>query len=282
MDPATADPAAQTDPATTGDPGREPGGAPFQEYLDRIPEEHRELVEPVFRDWDSATTRKFQEHATYRDQWAPFEQHGLHEYNPEGLAYLASLFEGIRTPEDYVEWLRDQATQAGLLGGPAGPDPGPAPGGGADPTIAQAVETALAPLRQTLDQLTGWQAQQDQWRQERELAEYQGQVQGEFETALAELQERHGEMSEETIAMLDRFTDRYAGMELSPREIVDRAWNDYQAFVGQIEQGVFSSKLSQPAVPATAGAPAAPTEGPQTMAEAHAVAAAHLRANRQQ
>lgn len=281
MDPATADPAAQTDPAASGDPGREPGGAPFQEYLDRIPEEHRELVEPVFRDWDSATTRKFQEHATYRDQWTPFETHGLHEYNPEGLAYLARMFEGIQTPEDYVEWLKDQAAQAGLLGGPTTPAPGATPEGGADPTIAQAVEAALAPMRQTLDQLTGWQEQQDQWRQERDLAAYQEQVQGEFESALAELQDRHGEMSDETIATLDRFTDRYAGMELSPREVVDRAWKDYQAFVAQIEQGVFGTKLAQPAVPATSGTPAAPTDGPQTMEEAHAVARAHLRAGRQ-
>src|ERR1035437_4068795 len=54
--------------------GDQSNSSPYAEYLVRLPEEVRGDVEPVFRDWDAQTTRKFQDAAEYRKQWEPLEQ----------------------------------------------------------------------------------------------------------------------------------------------------------------------------------------------------------------
>src|ERR1035437_4782758 len=62
--------------------GDQSNSSPYAEYLDRLPEEVRGDVEPVFRDWDAQTTRKFQDAAKYRKQWEPLEQTGVSQRDP--------------------------------------------------------------------------------------------------------------------------------------------------------------------------------------------------------
>lgn len=268
-------PAVQPEPATQPEgQGGEPGGAPFQEYLDRIPEEHRALVEPVFREWDGNVTKRFQEHAQQLSQWEPYEQIGLTQYEPDTIARLVAFAEEISTPEAYLAWLQEQAKAAGLLQA----EPAVAPAAGElDPSIVGAVEQLLSPLQQAVEGLVGWQQQQQEWQQQQELSSYQQEAQAEYAAAYAELQEQHGEIPAEA---LERFADRYVGT-CDPREVVQKAFADYQAFVAQVEQGVFTRKLDAPAPPQTGGATPPPTTAPESLADAHAAAATRLRANRQ-
>src|SRR6185437_4568025 len=89
-------------------------GAPYQEYLDRIPEDAREMVAPVFKDWDANVTRKFQEHADFRKQWEPFKDTGVTELNPDQLSYAVQLFNALEQPDIMKEWWDGYAQQNGL------------------------------------------------------------------------------------------------------------------------------------------------------------------------
>lgn len=268
MDPAgTAAPAApgvvQPDPSGQGDAA---GGAPYAEYLDRIPQEHHEIVEPVFRDWDANVTRRFQDQAQLRDQWAPYGEAGLDQFEPAELRKLADFAVSMSSdPEAYQQWLMDAAADAGLIDATLPLTGDPADGG--DSAIEQVLAQHLVPLQGQLQQLTAWQEQQ-------QLAALQQEVSGEIATVVAELQAQHGEFNTETV---ERFADRYIG-QLPPVDCVRKGFEDYQQFVAQVEQNVFGRKLDQPTAPQVAGGPAGGAEPPQTMAEARQQAEARLRA----
>ncbi len=59
--------------------------------LSTVPEEYRSHVEQVAKDIDRNVNAKFQEHADFRKQWEPFQELGLHEYDPEGVGALLHL-----------------------------------------------------------------------------------------------------------------------------------------------------------------------------------------------
>lgn len=98
-------------------------GSPYGEYLSRIPEEQRGVVEPVFKDWDANVTRRFQEASEFRRQWEPYGDLGLTEYDPGYLQQLLQLGQLFNDQDSYKEWLQLQAQEAGLLEAPEG-DPG--------------------------------------------------------------------------------------------------------------------------------------------------------------
>jgi hypothetical protein len=47
------------------------------EYLDRLPEEMRGDVEPIFKEWDANVTKRFQEAAEFRKTMEPLSDLGL-------------------------------------------------------------------------------------------------------------------------------------------------------------------------------------------------------------
>ena len=258
MDPMTTDP-VQPEAGQGGEPT---GGAPYAEFLDRIPEDQRGVVEPVFKDWDAQTTRKFQEHSQYRDQWAPYEQAGIHQYNPADLQQLIEFGQMAADPAAYQEWLRAQAEQAGLIA------PDHQAGATVDPSVEQLLQQQLSPVQQQLQEIA-------QWRQEQQLQANAAQISQTIDARMRELQAEHGEFPTDVVAAL---AANHTGLD--PRTAIDRAFADYQRFAAQIEQGFVNRKLGQPAAPETGGGTDASPPAVTSLREASQIAMERLRQSR--
>jgi hypothetical protein len=249
--------------------GAAPGDAPYAEYLNRIPEEHRGIVEPLFREWDGNVTKRFQEHSEYRRQWEPYEQMGVNQYDPEGLAGLIEFAKLANDPTragDYRSWLEEQAQQHGLLA--QQPDAG-LDMELLDPAVQQLIEQRTSPLQQQLEQMTQWRQQVEQQQQQQMI---QSQLNQEFEA----LQQEHGELPRD---LIESFAGRYTGRDPRP---IQRAFEDFQRFRGDIEQRVLAGKLNQPNAPNLQGtAPPMQGEQPKTLKDAEQIMAQRLAARQQ-
>jgi hypothetical protein len=241
------------------------GGAPYGEYLDRIPAELREQVEPVFQAWDGNVTRRFQELSAAGKRWEPFEQAGLAEYDPQSLQQLVQFAQmAEQDPTAYTEWVRGQAEAAGLLTGSQQDQDTYV-----DPAIERLIEQRYGPLQQQVQQFQSWQ-------QEQELARAQQHHAEQINARLDELARQHGEFPRPTV---EKFISQYIGSD--PQNAVDRAFADYQQLVAEIEQQVFASKLRVPGTPEVTGAPDAVPQPVTSLREAAAIATERLRqANR--
>lgn len=239
--------------------GAATGDAPYQEYLDRIPEQVRGEVEPVFKDWDSNVTKRFQEQAQYRSQWEPYEQAGISQYNPQELQQLVEFANAIQDPEWFRTWLQEQAVETGAF--PQGPGEEPV----VDPALEQLLQQHLTPLQHQLQEQQSWQQQQE----ERLALEAAAQH---IEQQFAGLREKHGDFDQGKVEM---FASKY--LHDDPHNAIDRGFADYQAFIGQIERGLLTTKLGHPASPEMGGGPAANTPGPLGLKGAEEATRAWLR-----
>ncbi len=219
-------------------------GSPYQEYLDRLPEEVRGQVEPVFRDWDASTTKRFQEAAEYRRQWEPYEQAGLNQIPAQDAPFLAEFYTAMQqNPQAISQWYQQYAEQNGLtpqqaaeLEQQAYVDPD------MQALLEQQFQQRLGPISQQLEQLSQWQQQQDAAARE---AEAMRSIEGQ----LSELASKHGDgFSREGV---EKFVAQY--IETDPSHAVERAFADYQSLVAAIEKGYVSKKLAQPAAPESGG-----------------------------
>lgn len=249
--------------------GAAPGDAPYAEYLDRIPEEHRGVVEPVFKEWDGNVTRRFQEHSEYRRRFEPYEQMGIDQYDPEGLAGLIEFAKLANDPTrsgDYRSWLEEQAQHHGLLQQQQQEEFGAEL---LDPAVQQLIEQATSPLQQQIEQMT-------QWRQQFESQQQQQQIQSQLNQEFEALQQEHGELPRDVIESL---AGRYIGSDPRP---IQRAFEDFQRFRGDIEQKVLAGKLNQPNTPNLQGtAPPVQGEQPRTLKDAEQIMAQRLAARQQ-
>src|ERR1035437_2050559 len=94
--------------------GDQSNSSPYAEYLDRLPEEVRGDVEPVFRDWDAQTTRKFQDAAEYRKQWEALEQTGVSQRDPAEVQWAMQFVDVLHNRSVIKEWFDEYAQQNGL------------------------------------------------------------------------------------------------------------------------------------------------------------------------
>jgi len=238
------------------DPGQGAGGdAPYAEYLNRIPEELRPQVEPIFRDWDGQTTRKFQEHSQFRQQWDPYQQVGLDQYDPQDLAGLIEFAKMANDPArqtDYLQWLQAEAAKHGL-GQPSEEEDDF--GDLLDPSVAGFVERATSPLAQKLQameqSLTQFQEQQAKQAQE---AMWNQQ----FERLIGE----HGELDRD---LMQTFAAKYAN---DPQNAIHRGFEDFQRARAAIEQQVLRGKLNQPPSPSAQPGAGLPDARPKNLDEA--------------
>jgi hypothetical protein len=243
------------DPTSTAVQPEGQGGAtgdtPYREYLDRIPEELRDQVEPVFKDWDSSVTKRFMDASQYRKQWEPYEQVGLNQYDPQDLAGLLEFSKMAGDPAQYRSWLQEQAQQMGLLG-----EPEPEFDDSLiDPSVSQLLERQMNPVRQELDQLREWKSQ---FEQQQEQQAIRSQMDREIES----LSKEHGEIDSD---MLAAFASRY--LEQGPQQAIRSAFDDMQKWRGSIEQSLLRGKLNQPGMGET-GSPDSSVEAPKTLQEA--------------
>ena len=239
------------------------GDPPYADFLNRVPEEVRGDVEPVFRDWDANVTRLRQQDAEYRRNWEPYEQLRDNLGSPEDVQALLQFRDlAANDPQAVAQWYQEYAQQNGLT-----PQQQESPGGTSDPVdffagekeqIDRLLEERLAPLQQDVEQFRQWQAE----RQEQERI--QG-ISNLIETQFSELEQKHGK------DILDReIVEKFVPdhWDTDPQQAVFRAYEDAQKLVAQIQRSALQQKAGDP-LPAEAGgvANAAPDQ-PQSFADA--------------
>jgi hypothetical protein len=84
--------------------------APYADYLEKVPEGLRPVVEPAFKEWDGNVNQRFQQ---YNDQLKEYEryQQVIDQYEPEAIGQAIQLAEQLNTQEG-AEELFQQLAQA--------------------------------------------------------------------------------------------------------------------------------------------------------------------------
>lgn len=258
------------------DEGQGDSTSPYQEYLERLPEDVRPQVEPVFREWDGNVTKRFQDHSQFRQQWEPYQEAGVHNLPPDEVKQLLEFREALLTnPEGVKQWFVNEYAPANNLTlaeqqAVAAQQNTPAPDefGFVDPNIAleQTLASKLSPLEQQLQQLTQWQQQQEQ---QSRLAEATRLI----ESQKAELKEKHPDVYDEqrVNALLAQY------IETDPQNAVRRAFDDWQAIVSQVQKQTLQQKVDQPPPAESGGVANGAPDGIRTLEEASRIALEQLR-----
>lgn len=263
-------------PAGQGEEGT--GGAPYQEYLDRIPEQVRGDVEPIFKEWDANTTRRFQEHAEFRKQWEPYQESGIQKLDPEAAQWASTFYQALDNPQAIQQWYQEYAQQHGLdqaQSQPAEPEPDFSDlGGFEDPTaqFQKLLDQRFGPLTQKLDEFA-------QWRQTLEQGAREAQAREQIDRQLAELASKHPDRFDDNAkealeALLPGF------IEQDPRNAVSNAWSALEKILNHNEKQVLQRKAS---LTGGGGEPgglpnSTPDQAPQSLDEAGKQAREAIRA----
>lgn len=243
--------------------GGESGGSPFQEYLDRIPEEARDTAEEAFKAFDANTTRKFQEAAEYRKNWEPFEQLGVNQRSPEEVQWGLQFRDALDNPAAIKQWYEDYAKENNLTEQEqvyVDPD--------VETLVQQRLQEQLGPVSQQLADVL-------QWRETETQRQAEAQAQGFIESELSKLETEDGFDREKVDMFIPRHMD-------DPENAVRLAWQDYKTLRGQIEKDQLQAKLNQPLAAESGGSangtPDAPANAGEAMKLASARALEQLRA----
>lgn len=274
----------------------ESGGQPYADYLDRVPEEVRGDIEPIFSDWNSHVNKQFEQHAGYRKQWEPYEQLGVHEQNPENLQALLDFQQALENnPQGVWEWAQGYAKERGLYEEPAPAEQPAEDFSYLDPNqqYEKVLEQKLGPLQKQFEQFEQWRnqleeaarEQQEQQEHERQVAE----ISSALEHEIGQLAEKHAanlpeKMREQFGDILERFAYPYADEGLAPGEVVQKAFADFQNWQNLLQTDALQAKVDAPAPAQSGGTPdgSPPSlgKGRDALREAEKIAREQLRANR--
>jgi hypothetical protein len=242
--------------------GGQGGDPPYAEYLSRIPNEVRDDVEPIFKEWDANVSKKFQSHAEFRKQWEPFAETGIHQLPAEDVSWLVQFRQALDNPEVMQQWWEGYARENGLT--PQQAEEAQAAAGlddyqaYQDPNqqqlIEKLLEERLGPLSKQLEQFSSRFEQQDQAQA---MAEASRIIDGQ----VAALEKEHNggnRFDEETRDLVDRFASKY--IESDPMNAITRGWGDYQRMSSEIEKRTLQGKLDQPLPAESGGVPSVSPE----------------------
>lgn len=247
--------------------------APYAEFLNRVPEEVRPQVEPIFKEWDGQVTRRFQDASDYKKTWEPYEQLGISQVPPEEMQWHLSFRDALmNNPQAVVDWAKEFAQENNISLEQAvqeaqQQDPGLDEFGSFD---QQALQTHLAPLQQQMEQITAYIEQQ---RQQAALSNAQQQI----EKQLDELKAAHPNeyVREEVELFLDRHRDK--GLQAVPA-----AFADAQKWKAQHQKQFLASKADVPPGAEHGGGADGSVEPAKTLQEAKEQAMARFTQMRQQ
>jgi hypothetical protein len=245
------------------------GGSPYAEYLDRIPEDARSEAEAAFKQWDSDTTRKFQDAAEYRRNWEPFEQMGVQQRDPAEIEWAMQFVDALQNPTTIREWYDTYAQEHGLTS--------PDDQGGYQEFVDPSTQSALERMLQSqLGPVASQLAEISQWREAQELEAREAQAMAQIRSELDDLKSKHGADFNES--MVEKLLPQY--IESDPQHAVQRAWDDWQAIRNQIEQDTISGKANQPAGAVSGGTADGSPPEIRTLKDAAAAAIEQMRAGR--
>jgi hypothetical protein len=244
------------------------GGTPYDELLSRIPEEVRGQVEPVLRDWDANTTRRFQELAEKGRGWEPYEKLGVNQRDPEVLEWAMQFVDTLQNPAAIKEWYGNYARENGITVAQAEQEINEY----VDPSVTELVQQQTGPLAQQLAELAQWRD-----AQERQAAEDQAMSQ--IRSEIDSLKSQHGDAFNEQA--VEKLLPQY--IESDPQNAVKLAFADWQAIQSQVQKDWTAEKASQPAGAVTGSGSGTPDPPPKGEALKYAAQQAleQLRAGRQ-
>lgn len=255
--------------------GGETGGQPYADYLNRVPEEVRGDIEPVFADWNRNVNSQFEQHASYRKQWEPYESTGIRDQTPEQIQWALQVANAAQNdPASLRAWLDENH--------PAPADPAPAQPQQEFGTYDQYDPNAqfkqmLEPIQQQMQQMNDrWQEFQNQTALERLSATLEAEIaaakQSEAARALPADVLKNFEGYMETFGM------QHASAGSDPKQVVAKAFADLQALGNQFGTAALQQKVDQPA-PAVSGDVAdGSVETVKGLREANKIAAQQIRA----
>lgn len=216
----------------------------YAQYLDSVAPEIREQVEPLFKEFDGNVTKKFQEHAEYRKGWAPYEELGVRDIEPQQLQELLQFAQMANDDKQFDQWLTKVATDRGLF---AGDDLD----GLDDEEDSSIEERLIEKLSEQINPILERFEKQD----EKELVDKAtAEIDQTFESLLAEHKDLPENARDTVEALAYRYTDEQG---LSAKEVIEKGFSDYLSLIGQAEKGLFQKKSSQPATPEGPGGNAA-------------------------
>ncbi len=246
----------------------------YSEYLDKIPEDARDIALEAFKSFDANTTRKFQEAADYRKGWEPFEELGVKDRNSEEVRWAlnfvdAAFGEGTKNPQEIQRWFDEYAKENGLTKA----EQNQLEQEYIDPNIESLVEErlqkALGPVAQQLQDLTGRWTAEDQRRAEAEAA-------SKIESQLEDLKAKNPDTFDR--GLVEKFVANHMD---DPENAVQKAFDDAVAIVNQIQKDTLQGKANQPPAAESGGSangtPEPPPKG-EALKHANAQALEMLRA----
>lgn len=179
--------------------------SPYADYLNKLPETFRPVVEPIFKEWDGNVTQRFQGYTDQLKQYEPYQ--AFTEYEPEAIQQAVQLAEQLSSPET-AEQLFHQLAQALGYDVEQGDPQQNGQQNGFDPDDLNAGSQIFNdPRFQKLEQGVGSLAellqQNQQQQQEQQL---QQQVEKEWETELEKnkslVSDAEGKMNDDAIDMV--------------------------------------------------------------------------------
>lgn len=209
--------------------------------LDSVAPEIREALEPHLKAIEGNVTKRFQDAAEYRKGWAPYEELGIRDIQPDELGQLLEFAKLANNPQQFDEWLKAAATERGILQQETDDleleeieDLSPEK---IQSLIAEQVAERVNPIQEKLQ------------AQEQERLEQQASQ--EISSKLEEIRNENPNLPEGAEDVIVRLAYSYADEEGDP---ITKGFDEYKSLIGQGEKGLFEQKSQQPQTPEGAGA----------------------------
>jgi hypothetical protein len=191
--------------------------APYQEYLDRIPEDLRGQIEPIFKEWDGNVTKQFQSLHSEYDPYKPL----VEEYEASALQQAVALAKYMEEkPEEFLKQFMEVnglSLEQGTVGTTPQQQGLPQQQQSDDP-----YEQRFGTLEQQLNQIVqALQGQQQMTQQQ--------QQQAELDRVMGELHTKHGDFDDIYVLSL-------IGTGMDPEAAVNRFQQTVSQFGGSLQQ----------------------------------------------
>ena len=222
------DPSAEPAQPQEGQGEEASGSSPWESYLNRIPEDARDVAAEAFREMEANATKKFQDHAEYRKQWEPLHETGVNQLSADEVSWLVQFRQALDDPQTMQQWWEGYARENGLT--PAEAEAEALDEFGiVDPQqqLEKLLEDRLSPLSKQLEQFSSRFEQQDQQAAMAEAGRF-------IEGQIGQLKEKHGEFDKETEELINTLAGRY--IESDPMNAIPRAWDDLQRWRNDVEK----------------------------------------------
>lgn len=203
------------------------GGGLYDQVLSTVPENVRETVEPILKQWDQQVNPKLQEAAEYRKQWEPYETLNLNNVPVEELQELLAFREIAQNPDQFRDWYQQIGKQFDLLG--------------EQEAVAEADDPKLSALEAQFQELAQWKQEQEM---ERAVQEAERFVQSEIES----IRKEHKQLTDDDEKLICQLALAYDG-----QDAIKQGFKDFQALLSRAEKGLFEKKEQDPAAAVSGG-----------------------------